>query len=480
MKRIWILLGVMMIMLSACGQKQAEDTLSWQEQYDLGVRYLSEGNYEEAIIAFTAAIEIDSKRPEAYISLADAYIGSGDYDKANSIIQQGREACGELEGFLRLADNLSFLQSGDIGIRITEFYFDRQAFLAGEETEFLVSVAYRCPDGECILMIGANTEEPDSFRMMDEDYMVTGSGGYQFHVSVAPVQWDHAYFGIYVNLSEADHAETWTPFDSDTLYIDPEGNVVGGNPSTKNNKDSINLLAVGDNGGVLQSVEEISFFGHSVDDIDIETMRSLMIANGFEIDTNEDNFNNALDPVFDDDFLWIQGSSDGGVGDISAMQYFSDDYVCLWGYDDHGITGEFPLPIGVRNISMRDSLETVLFELGFINADEISDYIYSVAQQEYGSDPSEWPDELRQSGDEWPHLNMEYRNYRIAGNFGYSVDDAGNQTSGFFFSNVEIQVYLSGGTHSYSLRFSFDGSDPNEYDVGHFTDHLARFDVNAW
>ena len=40
---------------------------TWQEQYDLGVRYLAEGNYEEAIIAFTAAIEIDPNRVEAYM-----------------------------------------------------------------------------------------------------------------------------------------------------------------------------------------------------------------------------------------------------------------------------------------------------------------------------------------------------------------------------------------------------------------------------
>ena len=40
-------------------------TPTWQEQYDRGVRYLEDGNYEEAIIAFTAAIEIDPKRAEA-------------------------------------------------------------------------------------------------------------------------------------------------------------------------------------------------------------------------------------------------------------------------------------------------------------------------------------------------------------------------------------------------------------------------------
>lgn len=60
--------------LTACGMK----TSTWQEQYDLGVRYLSEGNYEEAIIAFTAAIEIDPKRAEAYLGRGDAYISSGE------------------------------------------------------------------------------------------------------------------------------------------------------------------------------------------------------------------------------------------------------------------------------------------------------------------------------------------------------------------------------------------------------------------
>ena len=77
MRRIcsWFLTIVLVLGLCACGQSaQAK----WQEQYDLGVRYLSEGNYEEAIIAFTAAIEIDPKRPEAYVGRGGAYIGSGE------------------------------------------------------------------------------------------------------------------------------------------------------------------------------------------------------------------------------------------------------------------------------------------------------------------------------------------------------------------------------------------------------------------
>ena len=60
--KVTVILGILILLLTACGQSQE---VRWQEQYDLGVRYLSEGNYEEAIIAFTAAIEIDPKRAEA-------------------------------------------------------------------------------------------------------------------------------------------------------------------------------------------------------------------------------------------------------------------------------------------------------------------------------------------------------------------------------------------------------------------------------
>lgn len=66
---------VVLFGLAGCGPK----TPAWQEQYDLGVRYLSEGNYEEAIIAFTAAIEIDPNQVDIYINLAQTYRALGEY-----------------------------------------------------------------------------------------------------------------------------------------------------------------------------------------------------------------------------------------------------------------------------------------------------------------------------------------------------------------------------------------------------------------
>lgn len=70
------LLLLILILLTACGNQ-------WQAHYDLGMKYLTEGNYEEAIIEFEAAIEIDEMKPDTYIGLAQVYIEQGDLKKGN-------------------------------------------------------------------------------------------------------------------------------------------------------------------------------------------------------------------------------------------------------------------------------------------------------------------------------------------------------------------------------------------------------------
>ena len=91
-KTILLLLAVTMLLsLAACANQAApaDETPDWQTQYDLGVRYLSEGNYEEAILAFNAAIEIDPKNPDAYIKLAEVYEQTGDDEAALRTLEQG-------------------------------------------------------------------------------------------------------------------------------------------------------------------------------------------------------------------------------------------------------------------------------------------------------------------------------------------------------------------------------------------------------
>ncbi len=111
-----------LLLLCACGQTvagpEAEPSQgpTWQEQYDLGVRYLSEGNYEEAILAFTAAIEIDPKWAPAYVGRGDAYVLSGEAERNLAAAKADYETAIELdetsaEAYLGLAD--VYIRQGD-------------------------------------------------------------------------------------------------------------------------------------------------------------------------------------------------------------------------------------------------------------------------------------------------------------------------------------------------------------------------------
>ena len=65
------------------------------EQLNLGDKYLNELNYEQAMVAYQAVIEIDPKNEEAYLALAEIYIAQGEYDAAIEVLE---DALGELTG----------------------------------------------------------------------------------------------------------------------------------------------------------------------------------------------------------------------------------------------------------------------------------------------------------------------------------------------------------------------------------------------
>ena len=103
MKKLFctLLAAALLLTLAACSKAPEADPADgapdWQTQYDLGVRYLSEGNYEEAILAFEAAIEIDPRNADAYLKLAEAYEKTGDEDAALRTLETGAEATGDRE-----------------------------------------------------------------------------------------------------------------------------------------------------------------------------------------------------------------------------------------------------------------------------------------------------------------------------------------------------------------------------------------------
>ena len=113
MKKSLHILLIFTLILGMTSCKQNTQAV-WQEQYDLGIRYLSDGNYEEAILAFTTAIEIDPKRPDAFIGRGDAYLAIGDAENAMLDYKAAQELGGdstELESRLKTLDNTGALDS---------------------------------------------------------------------------------------------------------------------------------------------------------------------------------------------------------------------------------------------------------------------------------------------------------------------------------------------------------------------------------
>ena len=113
-KHIIISLLLALLLLAACGRvSDSIDTPTWREQYDLGMRYLSQGNYEEAVIAFQAAIDIDPRSADAHVGLGQAYVGLGEHQSAAGAFQTaiGIDS-GLVEAYLGLAE--AYIGLGDM------------------------------------------------------------------------------------------------------------------------------------------------------------------------------------------------------------------------------------------------------------------------------------------------------------------------------------------------------------------------------
>lgn len=84
------------------GRSRRAAEAAWQEQYALGMQYLSEGGYEAAAAAFAAAVDIDPKQPGAYTRLADARLEMGDSEAAMEALEEGyaRTKSSDIAAFL--------------------------------------------------------------------------------------------------------------------------------------------------------------------------------------------------------------------------------------------------------------------------------------------------------------------------------------------------------------------------------------------
>ena len=108
MKRVLTVLtlyAVFVVFLCSCSEKIEQ--ITWQEQYDLGLRYLEDGNYKEAIIAFEAAIKIEPGNLDSYMRVSEACLSNNDESSAANALVRGYIATGSEELLWELISSIS-------------------------------------------------------------------------------------------------------------------------------------------------------------------------------------------------------------------------------------------------------------------------------------------------------------------------------------------------------------------------------------
>lgn len=159
-KKKTIIIAISAILLIAiCVTIGLSGVLSpYQRQIRLGYKLLEQGNYEEAILAFDKAIEIDVKRAKAYIGKADVYVTRCDentLEETKKVLETGYAQHYDDEAFvdaiLRLADELYVKEQRKWAVELLNFGYEltnderikeRKNQIIDELSEFFLSELY--------------------------------------------------------------------------------------------------------------------------------------------------------------------------------------------------------------------------------------------------------------------------------------------------------------------------------------------------
>ncbi len=159
-KKKTIIIAISAILLIAiCATIGLSGVLSpYQRQIRLGYKLLEQGNYEEAILAFDKAIEIDVKRAKAYIGKADVYVTRCDentLEDTKNVIETGYahhyDDKAFVDAIIRLADELYAKDQRKWAVDLLNFGYEltkderineRKNQIIDELSEFFLSELY--------------------------------------------------------------------------------------------------------------------------------------------------------------------------------------------------------------------------------------------------------------------------------------------------------------------------------------------------
>lgn len=102
----------------------------YEQQIKLGYKFLAEGQYEGAILAFDKAITIEAKRDKAYIGKADTYLAMSGEDMVmmiNESLKTGYEITQSdriVDAYIRLTDELTGADKKDMALKLLRLGYE--------------------------------------------------------------------------------------------------------------------------------------------------------------------------------------------------------------------------------------------------------------------------------------------------------------------------------------------------------------------
>lgn len=231
--RLLSLFLLISLTLTSCGQKVSE---TWQDQYDQGTKYLEEENYDEALAAFTAAIELDSKQVDIYAVRGDAYILSGENEEHLSAALADYEHAIELDD----AYVQAYLGMADVYIRQREYDKALEILREGlEKTKADAQIAGKIEEMESGTILDsagnqrriAHYVEGDLWGYVEFTY---NEEGHTIGVAALDAAGNQTEYKDYVFDDQGNRIETWVGTDRDgvvqlaknTFEYDADGNCI--------------------------------------------------------------------------------------------------------------------------------------------------------------------------------------------------------------------------------------------------------------
>ena len=156
-------MGLLIVMLWGVIMFRQSMDREYEEQAVMAENYLSAGNYEASIKAYEKALQIkDSHEELLTIGLADAYIGTGNYEKALEVLR----ACYKKTSGTKLKEKIEEVIWAKTDYEYTQSVFRAEVYYAKEEYKKAIAIFEEAKLKK--------SKDPTAYRRITEAYMAMG------------------------------------------------------------------------------------------------------------------------------------------------------------------------------------------------------------------------------------------------------------------------------------------------------------------